>query len=331
MAHFAGIDVGSHTTRLLIIRFNGKIVEPIVNLRTITAIARGFKDSGLLSEDGKRKTLDTLKHYRGIIDEYGVESYTCGATGVFRKARDSAEFLSSLREETGIECRLLSEEDEALISFYGTILPLKRYLGNKIGVIFDLGGSTTEFVFSDEMNPLFWKSLPLGASTLTDAFFREIPAKPESLPKAVSFVNRKLTKNLGEAVRRYIGKKPLALIGTAGTVATLGAIKLEMEEYIPYRMCGLRLSREWISTFFNDILYRSLGERRKIKGLEKGREDIIVGGTLIVEQIMDFFSQDELIVSDMGLLEGLAIYSMENSMFAGLTWQFEPYKGLNNF
>ncbi len=331
MAHFAGIDVGSHTTRLLVVSYIEKTIKPIVNLRTVTAIARGFNNSGFLSKDGKKETLNTLKHYKKVMDKYGVESYMCGATGVFRKARDGAEFLEDLERKTGIKCRMLSEKDEALISFSGTILPLAQHLKNRVGVIFDLGGSTTEFVFSKETEPSFWKSLPLGASIITDAFFREIPASSENLSEAVSFVNEKLISGLREVVQQYIGDKPMVLIGTAGTVATLGAIRLEMDEYIPYRMCGLRLSREWISGFFNDILYRSLEERRKIRGLEKGREDIIVGGTLIVKQIMDFFSQDELIVSDMGLLEGLAIYSMRNSTLAGLTWQFEPYKGLSNF
>jgi exopolyphosphatase/guanosine-5'-triphosphate,3'-diphosphate pyrophosphatase len=41
--------------------------------------------------------------------------------------------------------------------------------------------------------------------------------------------------------------------------------------------------------------------------MEKGREDLIVAGSLMVLEVMDRWGYQEMIVSDWGLLEGIAI------------------------
>jgi exopolyphosphatase/guanosine-5'-triphosphate,3'-diphosphate pyrophosphatase len=52
-------------------------------------------------------------------------------------------------------------------------------------------------------------------------------------------------------------------------------------------------------------------KRLNLGGLEIGREDIILAGTLMVVKIMDYFEKDEIIVSYSDLLEGSLIQYME--------------------
>jgi exopolyphosphatase/guanosine-5'-triphosphate,3'-diphosphate pyrophosphatase len=56
-----------------------------------------------------------------------------------------------------------------------------------------------------------------------------------------------------------------------------------------------------------------LKKRRILNGLERGREDIIIAGTVIVLGVMDTFRFDELKVSDAGLLEGIIIDAYEKA------------------
>ncbi|RLD99596.1 MAG: exopolyphosphatase, partial [Aquificota bacterium] len=45
-------------------------------------------------------------------------------------------------------------------------------------------------------------------------------------------------------------------------------------------------------------------ERLKMKGMEKGREDLIIPGTVITLKAMEVWDQKRLVVSDLGLREG---------------------------
>jgi exopolyphosphatase/guanosine-5'-triphosphate,3'-diphosphate pyrophosphatase len=49
----------------------------------------------------------------------------------------------------------------------------------------------------------------------------------------------------------------------------------------------------------------TLDARRRIAGLEPGREDIILAGAIIAEEVMDRCNAREMLVSDWGLREGI--------------------------
>jgi exopolyphosphatase/guanosine-5'-triphosphate,3'-diphosphate pyrophosphatase len=103
----------------------------------------------------------------------------------------------------------------------------------------------------------------------------------------------------------------LRLVGTAGTVTTLAAMHMEMTTYEPYRVNGLSLSEKWLAATIDLLAGMSLESRRRISGLEAGREDIILGGALIVMEVLRGFSQNRFIVMDAGLLEGLLLSLIE--------------------
>jgi len=48
-------------------------------------------------------------------------------------------------------------------------------------------------------------------------------------------------------------------------------------------------------------------ERLNLTGLEPGREDIVVAGTIMVMKIMDYFEKDEIMISYADLLEGILL------------------------
>ena len=88
-----------------------------------------------------------------------------------------------------------------------------------------------------------------------------------------------------------IPSQALQLVGTAGTVTTLAAMLLEMDLYQPSRVNGLILSEEWLTRLIDRLATLSLAQRRELAGLEKGREGIILGGALIVHELMNGLEQ----------------------------------------
>ncbi|MGC8490673.1 MAG: hypothetical protein ACP5SH_02935 [Syntrophobacteraceae bacterium] len=313
--HFAGIDIGSHTTRLLIARRSGNELVAVRAERRVTRLAEGFERSGSITEEAQQRNLTALKEYAAILRDYRVEKVSCGATGVVRRAKNSDETLARIESETGLVCSILSEESEANLSAKGILSVIR--LGGEHPVLFDVGGGSTEFVLPIEKDGTRCASRPIGAATLTQAYLAADPPGMEAVERA-ALAAREQIETAKEQLYENLHKKGkmqnsggVLLAGTAGTVTTLAAMRLEMTRYLPYRVNGLVLPLEWIDATIRSFASMELCERRKVAGLEAGREDIILAGAVIVSQILSSFGCDRFTVSDAGLLEGIVIDSIE--------------------
>lgn len=307
----AAIDIGSHTLRLIIARLGGdRVLTPVRLERRITRLAHQFNREGHLSATGIAASMTALEEYAALIRQNGVKGLACGATGVVRLAPDGGAFLERVRQTFGFPAVILTEEEEALVSARGvlSVLPRKRWPV----LTFDLGGSTTEFLLvEDGGEAATWSSsVPVGAATLTETWLQGDPPETASLCRAAEEARHALQPAF-DAVHSLLGSleapTDFLLVGTAGTVTTLAAMALGMTEYEAYRVNGLVLQEDWLRQTIDHLGTACLEERRRIPGLEPGREDIILGGAVIVGEIMRGLARRELTVTDGGLLEGLLI------------------------
>ncbi|MDR3555632.1 MAG: hypothetical protein P4L55_12820 [Syntrophobacteraceae bacterium] len=308
---FAGLDIGSHTTRLLIAEKSGHQLVPIRSERRVTRLAEGFQRDGAITEEAQRRNTLALKEYASLLRHFRVDKVSCGATGVVRRAVNSDRVLARIAAETGLQCAVLSEDREAALSAKGILSAINP--GGKAVLMFDVGGGSTEFVLPGADNHLACASRPVGAATLSEAFLSGDPPGLEAVHRAAARARGQIDsarEELYENLRKtdtIICFSGLSLAGTAGTVTTLAAMKLEMKRYVPYLVNGTLLSLDWLFRAIESLAAMVLAERRMIVGIEAGREDIILGGAVIVSQILSSFGSDSFIVSDAGLLEGMVI------------------------
>ncbi len=82
---------------------------------------------------------------------------------------------------------------------------------------------------------------------------------------------------------------------------------LKLAEYKPELVNGAKLTRESVDEIVKKLRTATIAQRRQIPGLEAGREDIILAGAVVVQEIMDRFSFRKMVVSDWGLREGIVI------------------------
>ncbi len=340
----ASIDIGSHTIRLLIASCEEETAEmgsperrsprltPVLSERRITRLARGFQNGGNLMEENMTESVRVVEEYRALLERHEAGAVTAGATGVIRKARNGANFIRKILGETGIEARILSETEEALISARGIFSVLPEQ--DLPVVAFDLGGSSTEFLLArpDEAQPSWSTSVFIGAATATERYLRGDPTEPDSIAEARSAISQALHPTLTELKvllhepgatagtgtgadlsGTSPGARGFQIIGSAGTATTLAAINLRMETYEPYRVNGLHLTSEWLDGIIARLAELPVASRTTaLPGLEKGREDIILGGALIVREILSQLGTDRIIISDAGLLEGLLVCLVED-------------------
>jgi exopolyphosphatase/guanosine-5'-triphosphate,3'-diphosphate pyrophosphatase len=138
---------------------------------------------------------------------------------------------------------------------------------------------------------------------LTERLFKHDPPVLEELLAA-----RTLIADQTRAAKARLGDlKHTTFVGTAGTITTLAAMAQELTAYQAARIQGYRLRLEVIKRLEEVLLARRKDERRSLQGLEPGREDIIVAGTVILRTVMDTLEIGECLVSDLGLREGMLI------------------------
>lgn len=294
----ASIDFGTNTARLLIAVRSSAGITPVRVEREIVRLGGGFTDRHGLSAEAWERGLNCLHRFSKIISEYGVREVRASATSAVRDAVNGAAFVDKVLRDTGINLVVIDGDEEARLTLKGVLSGLDSV--NDTIVVLDVGGGSTEFTVSSQGDPVFIKSMPIGVVRLTEGFRTSI----EMIGRVRSVIDQ-LERDLSSA--GMLVSENFELIGTAGTATTIAAIKLEMVDYDYRKVNNFTVSRADIDAIYQRLSKLNSQERLSVKGLEKGREDLIIAGLIIITSVMDKFGFKRLKVSDFGLLEGLAL------------------------
>jgi exopolyphosphatase/guanosine-5'-triphosphate,3'-diphosphate pyrophosphatase len=298
----AAIDFGTNTARLLIAMRSASGIVPVRVEREVVRLGGGFTDCCGLSAEARERGLACLHRFSRIISDYGVCQVQASATSAVRDAVNGRAFVDKVFADTGINLVVIDGNTEARLTLRGVLSGLDTE-HDKL-VVLDVGGGSTEFTVSSHGSPVFIKSMPIGVVRLTEGFRTDI----EMIERVRSVVDQ-LEADLSSAGILLSGDSEL--VGTAGTATTIAAIKLEMVDYDYRKVNNFTVSRGDIAEIFQRLSQLSPQERLSIKGVEKGREDLIIAGLVIITSVMDRFGFNRLKVSDFGLLEGLALSGRE--------------------
>jgi exopolyphosphatase/guanosine-5'-triphosphate,3'-diphosphate pyrophosphatase len=294
----ASIDFGTNTARLLIAEQSPEGITPIRVDREIVRLGGGFTDRYGLSAEARERGLACLCRFSEILSAYGVKRVRASATSAVRDAFNGSQFVDDVFEKTGIRLAVIDGDEEARLTLAGVLSALDS--GSGTLVVLDVGGGSTEFTLSVHGTPVFIKSMPIGVVRLTEGF-RAMTDMAERVRLVVDQLEKELT------AAGIVITADTELVGTAGTATTIAAIKLEMTDYDYRKVNNYCVSSEDIVRIFQRLTPLTPAERLLVKGVEKGREDLIVAGLVIITSIMERFGFNQLKVSDFGLLEGLAL------------------------
>ncbi len=301
MQRLASIDVGSNTIRLLIAEpAVSASLRPIHVERRITRLGENFLPARTLQPTAMDRSIAALQEFVELMGQNGVSEYSAGATSVVREASNGSNFLNLVQRQTGLGVRLLSGSEEAKLSLLGVASVISTKESSM--VVFDIGGGSTELAWQGEGDgsAMESSSLPVGVVHLTETFLQGDPPGHEPCLQLREYVSSVLAE-----LSFHKDFHDTLWVGTAGTVTTLASMWYELAEYDPARINGTVLERTWLAELCARLAEMKLTERRKLPGLEPGREDIILAGGLVTLEMMDIFDFSHFTVSDAGLLEGL--------------------------
>jgi exopolyphosphatase/guanosine-5'-triphosphate,3'-diphosphate pyrophosphatase len=298
----AALDCGTNSTRLLIVAADGKVLHREMR---ITRLGEGVDASQKLSADAMARTVAVLEEYRAMMDQSGVVKARLVATSAARDAVNAEEFFSAAERATGVRPELLSGPEEGRLSFSGATASLTAAeRGTGFVLVVDIGGGSTELVVGvPPTGTVTSVSLDIGCVRLTERFFHHDPPLESELAQARAVVDAEVGRARDEALPSMDDDG--LLIGLAGTVSTLAALELGLAHYERSRIHHAILRREQVDQW----LARLASEDRKARvarpGMVEGRADVIVGGVLVLAEVMAGFDRRQCLVSEDDILDGL--------------------------
>jgi exopolyphosphatase/guanosine-5'-triphosphate,3'-diphosphate pyrophosphatase len=217
---------------------------------------------------------------------------------------------------------VLSGEREAQLAFLGAThdLPVlaDKMPSSSLFLVLDIGGGSTELIAGRESQILYHNSMDIGAVRLKEMFLASDPSTSDEVKGTTDYI-KEILGAAADEIRGsawWLKKANAFFIGVAGTITTIAAVKQKMAVYDAQRIHHSRLGEADVKDVLAEFLSKDLGERKKIVGLEPGRADVIIAGTLIALSAMESLGFHEIIVSESDILDGLILsFSHFNTIF----------------
>jgi exopolyphosphatase/guanosine-5'-triphosphate,3'-diphosphate pyrophosphatase len=323
VSFFAAIDIGSNTIRLLVGNVRDNRINDVLYERRITRLAEGVNQFGNLRTENIEASLLVLREFSSLIEGKGVKTACAVATSALREANNADIFIEKVHNETGISIKVISGEKEAELTMKGILLSFSNSLFMYYpSLIFDIGGGSTEWILCRDMHPAGMGSIPIGVVKLHEKFIKSDPVSVANVSELEREILLQL-EILNEKIGHHISRETI-FIGTAGTFTTLAAIDLKLEIYDRDKVHLHRIPLSRLYDMRKKLFALSLEERKRVKGLEPGRADLIIPGIQFTIRTMEFFKFDELIVSEYGLLEGLLLEAIQEKNEKGIPETLKP-------
>ena len=279
----SAIDVGSNSVRLMVMA-DGKTLYKQTDT---TRLGEGLAASGRLLPEAIERTARSVQLFAAAAELNGAGTPYVFATAAVRSAVNGGDFVKRVKQLTGIDVDVIGGEEEAACGLAGA-------LRGRDGGMVDLGGASTEITVQKGGKKVYSKSVDIGTVRLYDLAGQD----RQALQKVI---DRKLAE---------YGAPDLSAVdmyGVGGTATSLAAIFHGLEPYDPKVVDGTFLSAQWLGEEAERLLPLTVEERKKVKGMDVRRADVIAGGCLLMYSLLSKFGSGGITVSESDNLEGYVI------------------------
>jgi exopolyphosphatase/guanosine-5'-triphosphate,3'-diphosphate pyrophosphatase len=304
MIRVAAVDLGTNSTRLLVADVDDGRISEVARETRITRLGEGVDERRRLLPGPIARVRNVLTDFRRTADSLGAERTLAIATSAIRDAENGEAFLGEVEWSYALKTRLLSGHDEALLMFRGVTSERTLEHGT---VIVDLGGGSTELVAGGPDGVRWHDSLDIGSVRLTERFLHSDPPTQDELEDAATAVSALFAERIPTEIR----SDTRSAIGVAGTITSIGALALGLEEYDRERVHRFELTAEALDEQLRRLGSVPLEERRRMRPLDPDRAPVIVGGAVIAREVLAYFVLGKLEISERDILDGAALAAAE--------------------
>jgi exopolyphosphatase/guanosine-5'-triphosphate,3'-diphosphate pyrophosphatase len=331
---YAALDLGTNSCRMLIAAPEAGHFRVVDAFAKSVRLGSGLERTGHLSRGAIARTLAALETCAEKLDRYRVQNLRLVATEACRRARNGSHFLALAARQTGLRLEVIRPEEEArlaVISCAPLVSPDAAQL-----LVFDIGGGSTELVWLDlsaiaparraqaivdlqmgggargpeAARIVDFISVPLGVATLHERYADV--ADDSARFALMSWFFEEQIAGFKPYIESLAGDDPAAfqMIGTSGTVTTVGAAYLGLRRYDRKKVDGMRLSAKAIDAVIARFLKLGPEGRRNDIGLGRDRSELIMSGAAILQTLLRLWPTESMRVADRGLREGMLFAMM---------------------
>lgn len=291
------IDLGSNTARLVIYEILDSHYFIVSEERREPVRLGETEADGSLKQTRIMQAIATLKMFKEICTIKHVDRILAIATAAVRRAVNQKTFLSDVYNATGIRVTVVSEEEEAHYVYQGVV----NSMDVPRGLIMEIGGGSTKFVYYNRRTILHTKIFEFGAVTLYNMFVAEGKTPEQISDEMVSYVKEQL-----EQVEWFKEVDPdTQLIGVGGSCRNLARIVRKVKKYPLDMVHNYQMDAEDFNYVYNMIRTLDLDKKRRIKGLSSARADVFPSALAVIKAFVDYMGFTKITTSGAGLREGV--------------------------
>jgi exopolyphosphatase/guanosine-5'-triphosphate,3'-diphosphate pyrophosphatase len=305
----AAIDIGTNSIHMIVVQVRPDLsFEVIDREKDMVRLGAGGLDGRSLTPTAISAALQTMSKFRRIAESHKVDEIVACATSATREADNGVEFIAEVDRQTGIRIRVISGTEEArlihLAAGYGVDI------GGTTAVVVDIGGGSVEITLGNANTLTLGKSFKVGVIRLTERFVKSDPLSSGDERRLVKHLN----KEMGAHLDQIVGKGFDRVIGTSGTILSLGLMASTEDGDPPEDVRNLRVSSKNLHRLRKHLVESDLEERLATPAMDPRRADLSVAGSVLFDTIIRRLGADQFTLCDLALREGIVLdYVRRNS------------------
>jgi exopolyphosphatase/guanosine-5'-triphosphate,3'-diphosphate pyrophosphatase len=296
-AHYAIIDIGSNSVRLMVYDGLSRAPLPRFNEKSLCRLGEGLAETGAIAADGFRRTVEALRRFRAIADAMGVARIDVVGTEAIRNASNGPALAAAISAEAGLEVRILSGAEEARLATLGVISGFFR----PIGAVGDMGGGSLEVAKAlDDQVGKSWVSLPLGALPVEAMLAQGLS---EAKRRIDAILQAKLPLNLARPVFYAVG----------GGWRAVAKAHIEAVEAPVKVVHGYTLPAGEARAFVKSLLKLTAAKLAMTPGVPDRRARTLPAAALVLDRVIKRLGPERVVFSALGVREGLLYSQLDDS------------------
>lgn len=300
------LDVGSNTVHLLVVdAHSGAPPLPASSHKVELKLAEHLLPDGRIARRGADALVEFVGDCLQFAEEQGVEETISFATSALRDAPNGDEVLRRVREETGVDLRVLGGGDEARLTF----LAARRWFGWSAGrlLVIDIGGGSLELACGLDEVPDVAVSLPLGAARVTRERLPGNPPSAADVKAARKYVRAEVAKVVGDLCRSGPADRAVGTSKTFRSLARIcGAAPSGNGVHVPRYLDRAELARR-----LPKLAKMTVAERTGLPAVSPGRARQLLAGALVADAAMDLLGVGRLDICPWALREGVILRRLD--------------------
>ncbi len=286
--HFAVIDIGSNSIRLVVYDDLSRAPFPRFNEKSLCALGAAIDADGRLSAEAIDRAVHAVRRFAAIAKAMRVDAVHVLATEATRRASNGADLVDAIEASTGLKTRVLSGLEEAGYAAQGVIAGFY----DPKGLSGDLGGGSLEVaeVLGNRVGDRL-VSMPLGALPVLKMMGDGV----DSAKKAIDAILREsLPPMLTEPVFYAIGGgwRALARIHLAMNAAPISVVH------------GYEIDADDLRSLAKKISRMSAAEVAALPDVPSRRIQTLPAAALVLSRVLRNLKPERVVFSLSGLREG---------------------------